>query len=493
MQTWVEQELATAAFGDKRLDERFRVVVDRMSQKPSLKFPAACKGRAEIEAAYRFLDNDRVDAAKVLAPHGVATLQRIREQAVVILAQDTTELEVTRKHERMDGAGPLSDGSRLGFFDHVVLAMTAEKVVLGVVDAKIWARDPEDLQKSAKEKRAARRGKAIEDKESGRWLDGYRQACRVAQEAPETLVVCVSDSEGDVYECFLEGQPAADERKAAWIVRACQNRQVAAAEDASTEPTSSAKLKEQVAATAVLHTMTVAVSQREQKVKDKRKRKQPRSARKAVLTVQAARVRLQAPQRTGKKLAAVDVNVVLAREVNPPPGEEPIEWLLVTSLPIDTVEAVLQVISYYCCRWQIEIYFRVLKSGCKVEESQLEKAERFKPYLALCMLVAWRVLYVMTLGRQCPDLPCDAVFEEDEWQAVYTVVQEEPAPKTPPSLGTIVVLIAMLGGYMNRKGDGEPGPKAMWIGLQRMTDLRLAWQACTLYESSKSSEKCVER
>ena len=190
----------------------------------------------------------------------MATLQRIREQAVVILAQDTTELEVTRKHERMDGAGPLSDGSRLGFFDHVVLAMTAEKVVLGVVDAKICGADPEDLQKSAKEKRAARRGKAIEDKESGRWLDGYRQACRVAQEAPETLVVCVSDSEGDVYECFLEGQPAADERKAAWIVRACQNRQVAAAEDASTEPTSPAKLKEQVAATAVLHTMTVEVS-----------------------------------------------------------------------------------------------------------------------------------------------------------------------------------------------------------------------------------------
>ena len=122
-------------------------------------------------------------------------------------------------------------GPGYGFFDHVVLAMTAEKVVLGVVDAKILGRDPENMQKSAKEKRQARRGKAIEDKESGRWLDGYRQACRVAQEAPETLVVCVSDSEGDVYECFLEGQPAADERKAAWIVRACQNRQVAAAED----------------------------------------------------------------------------------------------------------------------------------------------------------------------------------------------------------------------------------------------------------------------
>lgn len=491
MQTWVPEELATADLGDKRLDERFRVVLDRMSQKPSLKFPAACKGRAEIEAAYRFLDNERVDANKVLAPHRTATLQRIREHPVVILAQDTTEVEVTRKHERMDGAGPLSDEARLGFFDHAVLAMTPEKLVLGVVDAKVWARDADDFHqngaKSASQKRAERRAKAIEDKESVRWLEGYRQACRVAHEAPETLIVCVSDSEGDIYECFLEGQATADERKAEWIVRACQNRQAAAPEGRRGEPSSSAKLWEQVLATPVLHTLTVEVSRRDEpKVKDQRKRKQARGARTATVTVQAARVQLRAPQRAGKKLADVEVHAVLVREVNPPPGEEPIEWLLVTSLPIDTVEAVLRVISYYCCRWQIEIYFRVLKSGCKVEESQLEKAERFKPYLALCMIVAWRVLYVMMLGRECPELPCDVVFDQDEWQAVYAVVKEEPPPKAPPSMGTMVVLIAMLGGYMGRKCDGEPGPKAVWIGLQRMTDLGLAWRAFTQYGSVTS-------
>jgi hypothetical protein len=486
MQTWVHEETAAADLGDERLNERFRVVLDRMSQKPSLKFPAACNGRAEIAAAYRFLNNARVDADKVLAPHREATMRRIREQAVVIVAQDTTETEVTRRHERMEGAGPLNDAARLGFYDHVLLAITPDKLPLGVVHAYIWARDAEDFQKSAAEKRAERRAKDIEDKESVRWLNGYRQACRVAQEAPATTVVSVADSEGDIYECFLEGQPAADTRKAEWIVRACQNRQLAKAAEADPGAALAAKLRERTAATPVLTRITVEVSRREPKSKDQRKRKQARGARTAVLEVRAARVRLQAPDRPEKKLADVEVNVVLVQEVDPPPGEEAVEWLLLTSLPIDTTEAVLCVIRYYCCRWQIEIYFRVLKSGCKVEESQLEKAKRFKPYLALCMIVAWRVMYVMMLGRECPDLPCDVAFDEDEWQAVYAVVNNEPPPALPPKLGEMVVLIATLGGYMNRKGDGEPGPKAMWVGLQRMTDLGLAWRAFGKHGSPRS-------
>jgi hypothetical protein len=476
MQLWVREELSTADLGDQRLNERFRLILDRLSQKPSLKFPAACRGEAEIAAAYRFLDNGRVDEHKVLAPHGEATLQRVRAQAVVIVAQDTTETEVTRKHERMDGAGPLNDAARLGFYNHVLLAVTPEKLPLGVVHAHIWARDAADFQKSAEAKRAERKAKPIEAKESYRWLEGYRRACRVAEAAPATTVVSVADSEGDVYECFREGQPVAGARKAEWIVRACQNRQVTGPA-AAAGPAVAAKLREQVMATPTLTRVTVEVSRREPKSKDKRKRKQPRSARTATLTVQAARVRLRAPPRPGQQGADVEVNAVLVKETDPPPGEEPIEWLLLTSLPIDTREAVLRVISYYCCRWQIEIYFRVLKSGCKVEESQLEKAERFKPYLALCMIVAWRVMYVMMLGRECPEVPCDVAFEEEEWKAVYAVVKQEAPPATPPPLGDLVVLIATLGGYLNRKGDGEPGPKAMWVGLQRMTDLGLAWRA----------------
>ena len=186
---------------------------------------------------------------------------------------------------------------------------------------------------------------------------------------------------------------------------------------------------------------------------------------------------LRGPSRPGGKLPDLEVNVVLVTELNPPPGVEPIEWILLTDLPIDTVEDVLRVVDYYMCRWQIEIYFRILKSGCKVEESQLETAERFEPYLALDMIVAWRIMYVMMMGRECPDLPCDVALDDDEWRAVYATVKKEPPPAQPPSMKTMVGLIASLGGWLGRPCDGEPGPKAMWVGMQRMTDLALGWRA----------------
>jgi len=487
MQTWVDDELATADLGDQRLNQRFRLVLDRLSQKPSLKFPAACRGQAEIQAAYRFLDNDRVTADKVLAPHRTATLARLRAQPVALLIQDTTDLDVTRKQERMAGAGPLNDEAHVGFYDHVLVAVTPAQVMLGVLDAQIWARDPEEFARSAAVKAQARKTKTIEEKESVRWLEGYRHACQVAAEAPDTQIVCVSDSEGDVYECFEAAQPADGQRKADWIVRACQNRALlpaATPEGTGGEGATAAAgaapapdLWSQVAQAAVLTTLTIEVSRREPKSKDDRKRKPPRSARTAVVSGRAAVVTLRPPARPGRKLAAVTVHAVLVREDKPPAGEAPIEWLLLTSLPIATVEEVLRVVEGYCCRWQIEIYFRVLKSGCNVEASQLEQARRFEPFLALCMIVAWRVLYTMRLGRECPELPCTVVFEDDEWRAVYAVVTNAPPPTTLPTLGEVVLLVATLGGYQHRKGDGPPGPKALWVGLQRLTDLTLAWQA----------------
>ena len=481
MQTWVEQELATADLGDERLNKRFRIVLEGMAQKPSLKFPALFNGRSDVKRGYEFLDNPKVDEAKVFAPHRAATVERVRAYPVVIVPQDTTELDVTRAHERMEGAGPLNEPTRLGFYNHVMLAFTPEGLPLGIVDAHVWARDAEEFAKDAQRKRAARKSRPIEAKESHRWLQGYRRACALAGEAAATVIVCVSDSEGDIYECIQQGQApaAAGQRKAEWIIRACQDRRLKRPGDAEAsvgEP-AAAKLLERVAATPVLERITVEVSRRVPKSKDPRKRRQPRSARTAVLAVRAARVTLHAPSRPGVKLADVEVNVVLVREIEPPPGEEAIEWLLLTSLPIGTIEEVLRVVAYYGCRWHIEIYFRILKSGCKVEESQLEKADRFRPYLALCMIVAWRVMYVMMLGRECPDLPCEAAFDDEEWRAVYAVVKDEVPPKEPPPLGEMVVLIARLGGTMNRKGDGEAGPKAMWVGMQRMTDLGLAWRA----------------
>lgn len=476
MQPWIADEVRTANLGDARLDARFALVLDRLSHKPALKFNAACRGNAEVVGAYRFVNNPKATAQALLDPHIAATLARIREHPVVVLAQDTSEADLTCPNEQMKGVGPLNDASRVGLYLHPLLALTPERLPLGVVGAKFWARDAEAFAQPAAVKAKQRKAKAIQDKESVRWLEGYQRACVVAQECPQTQVICVSDSEGDIYECLAAGQAveAAGRRPAAWIVRACQDRALAK------DPTADAAgpLFTAAAAGPVLQRLTIEVSKRVPKSKDARKRKQPRAARQAMVTVQAAQLTLRGPWRTGTgKLADVTVNVVLVREQDPPAGEEPIAWLLLTSLPVETAAQAVVVVQYYCCRWQIEIYFRVLKSGCQIEASQLETREAFEAYLALCLIVAWRVLYLLMLGRECPELPCDAVLGEDEWQAVYAVVTGQPPPAQPPPLGEMVRRIASLGGYLGRKGDGPPGPKAMWLGMQRMTDLALGWHA----------------
>jgi Transposase Tn5 dimerisation domain/Transposase DNA-binding len=507
MQGWIEIELGTATFGtrkaekqnkdsgkrkamsgNERLKKRFKMVLDSMSSKPSSKFPVNCKGRAEVKAAYRFLDNEHATFDSISQPHRDATRQRIGEQPVVLIAQDTTELDLTRPHEIMTGTGPLKETSRVGFHCHTSLAMTPEHLVLGVVDAKVWARDPVEFAKDAAQKRAERRAKPIDEKESVRWLEGYRAASQVARAAPQTQVISLADSEGDIYEYLLEGRDVAGIRKASFLIRACQNRALVVSEE-----TASSRLREQAASTPLVAQRTIEIREREPKSKDDRKRKQPRTARKADVEIRAARVKLRGPSRPGGALEDVEVHVVLVSEPNPPPDAEPIEWILLTDLPIDTAEAVCTVVDYYICRWRIEIYFRVLKSGCKVEESQLHTAARFEPYLALNQIVAWRIMHVMMLGRECPDLPCDVAFDADEWQAVYAVVKKEAPPSEPPSMKTMVHLIASLGGWLGRKCDGEPGPKAMWVGMQRMTDLALGWAARAQPQASAPERRSASR
>ena len=284
-------------------------------------------------------------------------MERIRAEVVVIGAQDTTEADLTRKEEKV--GGPLNDENHWGLYVHPVLVMTPQRVPLGIVHVQMWSRDPAEFKKSSKQRRDERRKKAFEEKESYRWLKGYEALCQVAAEAPDTTVVCVSDSEGDVYECLAAGA-SGEGRRAEWIIRGCQDRALLE-EDKN--------LPQLLACQAALGTMTVQVSKREASTGDDRKRRQPRESRKAKVTVRSVRTLLNPPARPGEKLPPVYVKAILVREENPPPGEEPIEWLLLTSLAISTFEECCTVIGYYCCRWEIEVFFRVLKSGCKIEES----------------------------------------------------------------------------------------------------------------------------
>jgi hypothetical protein len=447
---WILEELDTVSLGDRRLEARLAKVLDRLASRPTVSIPAACRGWAETQAAYRFFANAAVTPESVLKPHRDATLQRIVQQPVVLLPQDTTELDFTSKKDKIKGLGPFNDDSRVGLFGHPVLAVTPERLCLGLVHVPWWMRP--DLEQGAQ-----RKHKAIEDKESVRWLEGYRQACAVAEAAPHTTVVSLSDREGDIYECFAASLPEAGRRKADWIVRVRHNRVVTV--DGVKGP-----LWDRVAQSPVLGELRGEVPG-----------KPDRKARQARLTVQSAPVRPRIPYRPQGKPAAVTFSAVLIREVDPPEDEEPLEWLLLTNLSASTFAEACRVVEYYLARWQIEVFFRVLKTGCHVDARQLETTDRLCPCLTLLMIVAWRVLFVTWMGRTYPHLSCEVLFTTEEWQSVWTIVKRQPLPQEPPTLAEFIGLVAGLGGHLGRKHDGEPGAQTLWLGMQRMHDFAHAW------------------
>jgi len=467
---WVTDEVKTAKLNDKRLNERLAEVLSQLAARPTASIPAACGGRAEMVAAYRFCQNEKTSFQAVLQPHRDVTRQRMAAQPVVILAQDTTEIDTTRPAQEVAGAGPLDGDSRRGALLHLLHAFTADGTPLGTVHAAAWVREEEPV--CANLSRAERAALPIEEKESHRWVVTLQQAREESQCCPATQFVCVADSEADIYEVLVEG--TREPGNCDWIVRACQNRALLCENG---ENIGGKYIRESVLEQPALFGKTIQVRGRKAKVAcETRGRRQPRQSREAEVVVRVARVTLRPPWRADRKLPPVSVNVVLVSEVNPPPGDEPVEWLLLTSLPIDSVEEVRQIIQYYCVRWMIEVFFRVLKSGCRVEERLFEYMDRLLTCLALYIIVAWRTLFVCRLGRSCPETSCEVVFEPAEWKSVWKVVRREDPPAEPPSLGVFVRMVAQLGGYVNRKRDDPPGPQTVWIGLQRMHDFATCWQ-----------------
>jgi len=259
-------------------------------------------------------------------------------------------------------------------------------------------------------------------------------------------------------------------------VRACQNR--ALERHAETE-SAEKYVREQPLAAPVLFTQEIQVCGRHAKIaNEKRGRRQSRESRTAAVAVRATAITLRPPYQPDRKLSPVKLNVVLVREIDPPVGEEPIEWILLTNLPIDNEELVRQIIQYYCVRWMIEIFFRVLKPGCRVEERRFEQLDLLLCCLAVYLIVSWRTLYVCRLGRGCPDISCEAIFEPAEGKATWKVTQNQDPPAQTPTLGELLPIVAELGGYVTRPNALPPGPQTIWLGLQRVYDFGCCWKMC---------------
>jgi hypothetical protein len=464
---YIDDEVCDVSFGDPRLTQRLKRISQRLSEKPNLSLPAALHTRKEMEAAYRFCDNDKVSPGQILSTHIARTHDRIAQQSVTLLVQDSTEFNLTRPKQQVKGAGPLSANSRQGAYLHPLLAFTPERIPLGVVWQTHWARESIETTQTQKEKTKALAETPIEDKESYRWVEGHHAALDTAQLSPNTQCVLIGDSESDIYEVFAESRETFHGRPLELLVRGCQNR--------ATDETGNLVF-DRAREADCLGTMTVAVSGRTAKTNcETRKRSKSREARVAEVEIRATSITLKPPPRHDRKLPPVTLNVILVEEANPPEGEDAIQWLLLTTLPTQTLSEVQTVINYYTCRWGIEVYFKVLKSGCRVEKRQFEELDRLMNIAAIYLVIAWRVMLLCHLGRECPDINCEVIFEPAEWKSVYQIVKHKEPPVIPPSLNEVIRIIASLGGYVLRKST-EPGPQTLWIGIQRMHDFAKAYE-----------------
>lgn len=449
-QDWAQEELAGAALGDLRLQRRLVQLARDFAARPQASIPQACGSRAKTKAAYRFLDNKEVTMEEILNSHYRASAQRAAEQAVVLAVQDTTFLNYSA-HPATRGLGPIGterQAGLLGLVLHDTMLYNLERTPLGLVDVQCWARDPADRGKSKR-----RRQLPIQHKESAKWLHSFAASARLQRACPNTTVVSVGDREADIYELFARAahNPSAPQL----LVRACRQRVLA---------------KEQKSLCQHLHQQPLAGHST---VQVPRRGKRP--ARSATLEVRFAPVTLRAP-RANRALGAVALWAVEARERAAPAGVQALDWTLLTTLEVTNLQQAVKLLDWYTIRWQIEVYHRTLKSGCRIEERQLGSAQRLENCLAIDMVVAWRITQLVRLGREMPDLPCSVFFAEAEWKALVSFVTKSFVPPTvPPTMREATRMVAQLGGYLGRTADGEPGAKSLWLGLQRLDDITMAW------------------
>jgi len=456
---WAVTELAEAALGDSRRTDRLVELASQLARQPERSLPSACQDGAQLKAAYHFFSNPHIAPQAVLAAHVQRTQERMQAQGdgVVLAVQDTTELDYST-HRATTGLGALNDAQQRGMLVHTTLALTPERVPLGLLAQEVLLRDPATVGKRHQRKR-----RAIGAKESHKWLVSLTAVNALAAQCPDTHLVSVGDREADVYEVLAAvRQPNVDV-----LVRAAWDRALVS------QRGEAAHLWEAAEQAAEAGTLEVQAPARPATAG---KAAQP--GRRAVLTVRWGQVQLRPPYRAPipgveqERLGPVTVMLVWAHEDCPPVGAEALEWLLLTTEALRSPAQALVRVEWYACRWGIEVFHKVLKSGCRLEARQLGTAAGLERALTLYSIIAWRILWATLVVRVAPELPASVLLEREEWEALYcTVRKTAQPPSTAPTLREAVRWIAQVGGFLGRKGDGEPGVTVLWRGMGRLADL----------------------
>ena len=356
-------------------------------------------------------------------------------------------------HPQTKGLGPIGTDSEkvCGLMLHDTMAFTPRGTPLGLLDVQCWAR-------TSIGSRHKRHQKPIEEKESWKWIESYQAVSAVQQRCRKTVLVVVAEREADIHEVFSTYTQT--RHGAQLLIRAERSRNRKVFDKDETCDFLWTILEKQ----SVIGMREILIPPNENS-----------AARQAILAVRTASITLRPPKRK-RWLPAVPVWAVLAKEVDPPEKVDGLEWMLLTTVEVKDCADAYQRLEWYARRWGIELYHRILKSGCRVEARQMEQARRLKNCLSIDMIVAWRIHYLTTLGRETPNVPCTVYFTDSEWKALTTfTTKTKTPPETPPCLNDAVRLLGKLGGHLGRNGDGQPGMEVLWRGTARLTDIEMAY------------------
>jgi len=456
---WVGEEFGRAKLGDLRLTGRLMKLAKSMAKTPEASIAQATGVWKDAKGAYRFFDNEKVTMKKVLATHQEETLKRMNREKVVLAVQDTTVLNLSG-HECTEGLGPIGtheDGAR-GFILHTTLAFDNEGKALGIIDAECWARKAQEFGKSHR-----RQGRKLEEKESYKWLKSFEVTQELQKQLKQTQVVVVADREADFYD--LLAKAGKKQGSAEILVRCCYNRRLSDSTDS--------RLWEVLCQQPASGQLEIEVP-----------RQKGRKARQAQLTVRFREVILE-PAWQKQKLGPLKLWAILVEECNPPEGVEPLCWRLLTTIEIHSLQDALEKIQWYRLRWQIEVYHKILKTGCRIEEYQLQTLDRLTRVLGIALVIAWRILLMSKVARQTPAQPATQFIEETQWKMLYLHFNPDvKLPTQAPPIKQILIWIAQLGGFLARKNDGFPGAQTLWKGFQKLNDLTCG------YELFQTLQKC---
>ncbi len=450
MDAWVERELDGGAYPDERLKTRLGALLGDLGRSVGGTIPAACRDWAATKAAYRFLDNSRIDDGVILAGHFAATAGRFAETSgTVLVLHDTCEFSFQR--ECPDGVGTLSiikgrHAARTvcGLLMHSSLALTTAGLPLGLAAVKFWSRK-EFKGTNARKKSVNPTRVPIEEKESYRWLENLADSARRLGDPARCVHVC--DREGDIFELFS----AARDEGTHFLARAAVDRCAGRGKTTVAKKMARGPVR----------------GEHEVEVRDRRGEATP-----AVLSVRFGRMTVHPPAAKRGRYPALSLTVLHAFERGRPAGREPIRWKLLTDLPVGDMAAAVEKLDWYALRWKHEVFHKVLKSGCRAEQAKLRTTARLTNLLAVLCVVGWRVYWLTMVGRVEPDAPAEVAFAPAEVAAL-----DRLAGALTPAAGRTVshylVEVAKLGGYLGRAGDPPPGNMVVWRGITRLADICL--------------------